>query len=60
MTTITVAYYLPTDSRRWIPNGTAEITVPVDCHDPDIDTVAESVCDSIYGEGSFAMICWED
>lgn len=60
MTTITVAYYLPTDSRRWIPNGTAEITVPVDCDDPDIDTVAESVCDSIYGEGSFAMICWDD
>jgi hypothetical protein len=59
MDTLTVAYFLPTDARHWIPNGTAEITVP-DCNDPEINEIAESICNSLYGEGSFAMICWED
>ena len=64
--TACVVYYLPTDARHWIPNGTAEVTVEVDSDTADsewfdeIEQAAEQWCEEVHGKGSFFQVVWED
>jgi len=67
-TTVTacVVYFLPTDSRDWIPNGTAFHDVEVDSDTVDsewfdeVEHAAEQWCESVHGKGSFFQVVWED
>lgn len=63
------AYFLPTDARHWIPNGTATVnlTIPAEWADCDqsewedlLTESAESWCEMTYGKGSFWGMIWED
>ena len=63
--TVTVVYFLPTDARHWIPNGTAEVAVEVEETADDewfdeIEHAAEQWCESVHGKGSFFQVVWED
>lgn len=67
--TVCVAYFLPTDARHWIPNGTATVnlTIPAewaDCDRWEIEDLltesAESWCESTHGKGSFWGVIWQD
>ena len=64
--TACVVYYLPTDARHWIPNGTAFHDVEVDSETADsewfdeIEQAAEKWCEEVHGKGSFFQVVWED
>ena len=72
MSTVTacVVYFLPTDARHWIPNGTAFTTVEVDSDTAEygdvsdwydeVEFAAEKWCESVHGKGSFFQVVWED
>jgi len=67
--TACVNYFLPTDSRHWIPNGIAYTTLLIDSEiaesapDSDwydaIDFAAEQWCESTHGKGSFFQVIHE-
>jgi hypothetical protein len=62
MVEVCVAFFLPTDARHWIPNGTAHVDCVVDADDMADDPVAcmaeaaERWCDQTHGVGSFWSI----
>jgi len=59
---VCVAFFLPTDARHWIPNGTETVKCVVDAEDFDDDPIAcmseaaERWCDQTHGKGSFCTI----
>lgn len=59
---VCVAFFLPTDARHWIPNGTETVDCIVDADDMDDDPVAcmaeaaERWCEQTHGKGSFWSI----
>ena len=66
---VCVSFFLPTDARHWIPNGTAwvNLTVPLEWMDCDQDEweqllteSAEAWCEQTHGEGSFWGVIWEE
>lgn len=65
---VCVVYFLPTDARHWIPNGTAfpKLTVPEEWMDLDQDEweemireSAEAWCEETHGKGSFWGVVFE-
>lgn len=67
--TVCIEFFLPTDSRSWIPNGVANVDLKVDAETLAIGTedewieelefAAEAWCEATHGKGSFSRIILE-
>ena len=62
MVEVCVAFFLPTDARHWIPNGTEIVDCIVDAEDladdpiSTMDAAGQAWCDQTHGVGSFWSI----
>ena len=64
-----IEFFLPTDSRHWIPNGFANVDLEIDAetaadaNESDwydaIEFAAESWCEQTHGKGSFSQVIME-
>jgi len=60
-----ISYYLPTDSRHWIPNGFITVDLVVNADDlaedfyGTLDEAAEAWADANLGSGAFFQIIME-
>jgi hypothetical protein len=64
-----VEFFLPTDARHWIPNGFADVDLPVSAETlaigedwewiEEIEIAAELWCERTHGKGSFSRVILE-